>query len=146
MDKNVVVEAKEMLHLLSMKIAEEHGPVVNVPMREAMALDRRIDLLMWEAFCAGQENILKDIRPEVRVFARRMERVLKENDHKGGWQDCGLNFLIKKLKEEMSEVLYEIDDNDAFMLYPDDTLKELADLGNICMMLYDNILKGRWNR
>lgn len=37
------------------------------------------------------------IRREVLRFTDEMERVLKKNDYKGGWQDCDINYLRFRL-------------------------------------------------
>jgi hypothetical protein len=39
-------------------------------------------------------------RKEVQWFAGEMERVLKENDHKGGWDGMESLILLNRLKEE----------------------------------------------
>lgn len=93
-------------------------------------------------------------RPEVRAFAHVMERVLKENDHKGGWQQETHEFLLSKFNEEVGEVKAVADLLARLEMLPDvvhaiggrDTmerlrmhlLRELADVANVCMMLADN--------
>ncbi|GED55749.1 hypothetical protein BBO01nite_49900 [Brevibacillus borstelensis] len=32
-----------------------------------------------------------------------MEKTLKQNDHKGGWESCSLGYLITRLAEEVRE-------------------------------------------
>lgn len=61
----------------------------------------------------------------VRDFAEEMEIVLKENDYKGGWQDCTIEYLEKRLKEEITE----------YFMSKDNKKKELIDISNFCMML-----------
>jgi hypothetical protein len=44
------------------------------------------------------------LRPEVAAFARLMEAKLRENDHKGGWDQESKHWLLGRLKEETSEL------------------------------------------
>lgn len=81
------------------------------------------------------------------MFAYEMERVLKANDHKGGWEKCDIAFFVGKLKEEQGELIealwhYDIDDNKTDVVKLG-IVKEAADLANIAMMVYDNLMKGR---
>lgn len=50
------------------------------------------------------EQCSKKLRPEVKTFTQAMEIVLKENDYKGGWKNCTLEYLINKLDEEVKEL------------------------------------------
>ena len=76
-----------------------------------------------------------DIRHyQVIPFAKAMDEVLTKNDHKGGWQDCGIQYLRHRLVEEINEYF-------ALASKPDSTpqrqQKELLDIANFCMMLWD---------
>lgn len=92
-------------------------------------------------------------RPEVRRFAEAMERVLRNNDDKCGWHDMSLDDLIVRFEEERLELFKELgpllvaeSHYDAYRT-PEDkaTLKrhirwftkELIDVSNFAMMLYD---------
>lgn len=82
------------------------------------------------------------MRKSVRIFADEMERVLKENDYKGGWQDCLDRYLFQKLNEEVREVEREYwrgDERHAFRGDAKKLRKELVDVANVCMMLHENI-------
>lgn len=72
-----------------------------------------------------------DPRWQVREFAEAMEGVLQENDDKGGWWNCPIEYLRRRLKEELEEYFSSGD------------AKELLDTANFCMMLWDrdNTLK-----
>jgi NTP pyrophosphatase (non-canonical NTP hydrolase) len=94
-------------------------------------------------------------RPVVKWFAEQMERKLRDNDHKCGWNYEMLEFLSDKLGEECSEVqealkkyLSEdspipIDDLDFAKVLEltheqrKEIIDEAADLANIAMMLAD---------
>lgn len=43
------------------------------------------------------------LRPEVQWFAENMERALRANDHKGGWLDCRVEWLIGRALSELCE-------------------------------------------
>jgi hypothetical protein len=53
-----------------------------------------------------EENIA--LRKEVTDFAAAMEKELRNNDHKGGWQDCSPHWLIGRLCQEVIEVIDQI--------------------------------------
>jgi NTP pyrophosphatase (non-canonical NTP hydrolase) len=111
---------------------------------------------IWERACTKrlQEALdrlaahEKAIRPEVRKFAEAMEEVLKENDHKGGWDDVDPGELSEKLAEEVREVQDEIA---RFREWGSTTFmgleggnrraleRELIDVANVCMMLCENL-------
>lgn len=78
-------------------------------------------------------------RKEVRWFAERMENKLKENDHKGGWGDCDLQYLYTRLGEETKELLNELQ---AFVYGEnnhDKVISEAADIANFAMMIADRV-------
>ena len=68
---------------------------------------------------------LENVRGPVRYFSEEMERVLKRNDWKGGWESSTQQDLEDKLAEEIRE--YFEDGRDP---------EELLDIANFCMMLY----------
>lgn len=89
-------------------------------------------------------------RTEVNKFAEAMEVELKENDYKGGWKECSLDFLINKLEEEVNELKNMAKQYDYVRhkkLLPNYEqamehnrkclLSEAADVGNIAMMIAD---------
>lgn len=75
------------------------------------------------------------IRPCVMKFARQMERKLRENDYKGGWEKETNEYLLSRLREETDDV-----ENWAkcLMRSPIHLQKECADVANFAMMIYDN--------
>lgn len=79
-------------------------------------------------------------RLSVRLFGCEMERVLRRNDHKGGWGECDAEFFVDKLEEEKAEVIIAL--ADVVKNSNDETrqklLDECVDLANIAMMVADN--------
>lgn len=69
-------------------------------------------------------------RPEVRAFADAMEEQLSANDHKGGWQRDTALSLLRRLREETTELARAIGGEG-------DVLKEAADVANFAMMIAD---------
>jgi NTP pyrophosphatase (non-canonical NTP hydrolase) len=63
-----------------------------------------------------------------------MERVLKENDHKGGWNDIQALVLLNQLKEETTELADAIENDTS----PEHVIKEATDVANFAMMIADN--------
>lgn len=45
-----------------------------------------------------------EIRPEVKLFAEAMEKVLRENDDKSGWKECSPAWLLIMLEEKQREL------------------------------------------
>jgi len=71
-----------------------------------------------------------ELRPALRWFAEQMELKLRANDHKGGWNQCSLQYLFEKLDEEVGEL--------SATLTNEETIREAADVANIAMMIADN--------
>lgn len=70
-------------------------------------------------------------RPTVRHFAAQMERVLRENDHKGGWENCTVQEMFTGLLREVVEL------HDAIEHGNGDILREACDVANFAMMIAD---------
>lgn len=64
---------------------------------------------------------------DIEIFATEMEATMnKHKEEKGdSWKTCSMNFLERKLEEEMDEYVSSRDP------------RELPDIGNCCMMLYN---------
>lgn len=76
-------------------------------------------------------------RSQVQWFSGEMERVLKENDHKGGWDDIQALILLNQLKEETAELADAIEND----ISPEHIIKEAVDVANFAMMIADNMRK-----
>lgn len=86
------------------------------------------------------------MRESVKRFADAMERVLKENDHKNGWENMNAYDLLGRIDDERDELFRAID-----RFYEDEKddsatnmLDEAVDIANFCMMLYDNYKVRVW--
>jgi NTP pyrophosphatase (non-canonical NTP hydrolase) len=68
-----------------------------------------------------------------------MDEVLCKNDHKGGWQDCDINYLRFRLVEELGEYFawHNNYSPEWIEAHKDKIQKELIDIANFCMMLWD---------
>ncbi len=71
-------------------------------------------------------------RPIVVAFSVEMERKLRFNDHKGGWQDDTLMALLGRLREETNELQVAIGGGSA-----EEVLDEAADIANFALMIAD---------
>jgi len=76
------------------------------------------------------------MRKEVRWFAEKMEEVLRENDHRGGWEDMSALELFSCFLGEV----YELDS--ALWHGDGDVVKECCDVANYAMMIADK-MRGR---
>ena len=74
-------------------------------------------------------EVLERPRPEVRAFALLMEAELAKHDDRDGWQDCSIEWLLKRLQEEIEELAV------APGLQPRG--EEAADVANFAMMIAD---------
>lgn len=87
----------------------------------------------------------ESLRPSVRRFAFHMESVLRENDHKGGWENEPLPDLWYKLEEETKELAHRImvTDHEAGISASGSQIRhEAVDVANYAMMIFDNTLPG----
>ena len=74
-----------------------------------------------------------------------MEKILKQNDHKSGWQTAPYNYLYRRLLEETTELfiaLYE------YKIYSGRSKKEAiinecVDIANFAMMIADKSLNNK---
>lgn len=80
-----------------------------------------------------------ELRPEVRWFAEQMELKLRENDHKGGWSKCPVDYLFSRLGQEVMELDKALD----FHIDFDGAISEAADVANFAMMIADNVHRAR---
>lgn len=77
---------------------------------------------------------LDECRPQVRQFALQMERKLRQNDHKPGWENDSFDELFARMLEEAGEVLIA-------RITGDDPAGEIADVANFAMMIWDNLTR-----
>jgi NTP pyrophosphatase (non-canonical NTP hydrolase) len=73
-------------------------------------------------------------------FIKAMDEVLCKNDHKGGWQDCDIQYLRARLVEEMGEYFAWASRGSPSSLSEAEykqSNKELIDIANFCLMLWD---------
>ncbi len=97
----------------------------------------------------GYHGKIIEIRQEVLNFALEMERVLKDNDDKDGWDDMEVNSIIKRIHEEVAELqeyltLYnhpQDDRNKVREMQLEQMYHEAIDITNFCMFLCHNYPK-----
>lgn len=73
-----------------------------------------------------------EIRQPVLAFAWEMEKRLRANEHKGGWDEMTTDWLFARMVEEVAEL------NRAIGLRSGIT-HEAADVANFAMMIADNL-------
>lgn len=89
-----------------------------------------------EALSSTSETAVQ-LRPAVQQFAEYMEKVLKHNDHKGGWNECTDDYLLDRLQEEVKELISAVRGRKA--RNPELRIRnEAADVANFAMMIADN--------
>jgi hypothetical protein len=80
-------------------------------------------------------------RPSVRRFSEAMELKLKANDHKGGWHNMPLWYLLARLKEETIELeaaLERAELSETQVAF-EAAMQEAVDVSNFCMMIWEVI-------
>lgn len=80
------------------------------------------------------ETVFGILRPVLFDFATTMEIKLKKNDHKKGWRDLPIEALQRMLLLELEEYKVARD-----FFGPQTARKELVDVANFCMMLWDRL-------
>jgi len=94
-------------------------------------------------------EIIKNLRNEVIEFAEDMEKVLKENDHKHGWDEMSYHRLYTHIKTEFEEfqreyilTCHRLDGRDDAGIAK--MRKEAIDIANFCMFFCHNYPKGEY--
>ena len=85
-------------------------------------------------------------RPEVMRFALEMEKKLRANDHKGGWENENYSYLFDGITREAKELENVLDSIGIFESTNPKISKEkkleiigeCADIANFAMMIFDN--------
>lgn len=80
-------------------------------------------------------NDCNAMRQEVWLFAAAMEKRLQANDHKGGWREEPVEFLFRRLKDEVRELELELRAYEPINRRR--VLHEAADVANFAMMIAD---------
>lgn len=92
------------------------------------------------------EIIPPPVRGAVIVFAQQMEIVLRQHDHKGGWEGCSEGYLIDRIGIELREVrraykkwveFRDFKNNTEEQKVREALRRELTDVANFCMMAFD---------
>lgn len=78
-----------------------------------------------------------EVRESVKWFAEQMENKLKENDKKGGWDDCNIYWLIQRIREETNELLSAVNLNRDLGVTKESIIREASDVANFAMMIAD---------
>ena len=76
------------------------------------------------------------LRQSVATFAQAMEEKLRENDYKGGWKGCDMQYLSMRLTQEREELRKAVERGD-----PTEVLREAADVANFCMMIAEKVAR-----
>ena len=94
-------------------------------------------------------TLLPAVRPSVEWFATKMEEKLAKNDHKGGWGECEIDWLISRIEQELEELkkVYgfrkadwgrSVSEGIQFVDVSNEAIiNECADIANFSMMVAD---------
>jgi len=78
----------------------------------------------------------RPVRGTLLAFAALMEKTLRSNDHKGGWDAMSVRWLQGRLHLEVAELDLAIKGLSRGVR-PQDVAREAADVANFCMMIAD---------
>lgn len=78
-----------------------------------------------------------EVRESVKWFSEQMETKLRENDKKGGWDNCNIYWIIKRINEETNELLNAVDLHRDLGATKENIIREAADVANFAMMIAD---------
>ncbi len=84
---------------------------------------------------------LVEIRPTLAEFATVVETQLEKNDHKGGWENTAIVWLVDKLFEEVREVDRAVNTTDDQESHEDRIARIVAESGDVAavaMMIADS--------
>ena len=121
-------------------LAQYEGLRITPKEAKSLFRDGGIELAMHNRELQAEISWFKAAEPreEVKWFAEEMEKVLRENDHKGGWNKCDDGYLAWMLKDNLTELC------EAAFQEPKDLLKmpkSAVDIANYAMMIVDNVRK-----
>lgn len=75
--------------------------------------------------------MIDGLRPSVLRFARLMEEALRMNDHKGGWGKETVRDLMRRMREETTELQIACGEDRPW----EEVQSEAADVANFAMMI-----------
>lgn len=131
-------------------ISEAHlPPSSDAKLHQGHELLQAIARALREANEDGRQSAIRSIREPVLWFADRMEKKLRENDHKGHWSRCTNRYLFVRLRTELRELVAAASgfrrmtkkklSTDADLLAAGEAvMREAADVANFAMMIADN--------
>ena len=95
------------------------------------------------------EDLAPPPRESVCWFSGLMETKLRENDHKGHWRNCDLEYMEQRIREEIAELSAALMQYQVASLSPheatrtrylgDRVKREAADVANFAMMIADRV-------
>jgi NTP pyrophosphatase (non-canonical NTP hydrolase) len=85
-----------------------------------------------------REKVLDILRPDVLHFALSMEKKLRKHDDRGGWKDCGIDWLFERLLVETCELGEDVKKYTRMNVNTSDVAREADDVGNFAMMIHSN--------
>jgi len=77
---------------------------------------------------------LMNCRPPVQQFAIRMENKLQLNDHKDGWRNEKISYLMEQLQQKVNKLKLEFT-----YMHTQQMVPETINIANFAMMIADNI-------
>lgn len=113
---------------VAVSVVDEEKMKISNPKDEGMDFD------YWAKW---EEQNFVEVREPVEWFGRQMEKVLKQNDEKGGWDNCNIYWLIQRIREETNELLSAVNLHRDLGATKENIIREAADVANFAMMIAD---------
>jgi len=118
---------------ISQEIVDAQKAVIDA-LQETISAQERTILAKTQVVKAFQDLVVFKHREPLVWFTGEMEKKLRANDHKDGWDFPPLDWLFERLLEEVEELRVEIVARKSAH-----NISEAADVANFAMMIADRV-------
>ena len=77
-------------------------------------------------------------RPVVETFAEEMEKQLRANGHKGGWENSTYDWLSHGLRDNLAALSTILNQEPRGLIQQEEIMRRSANIANFAMMIADN--------
>ena len=118
---------------ISQEIVDAQKAVIDA-LQETISAQERTILAKTRAVQALQDLVVLEHRGPLVWFTQEMEKKIRSNEHKDAWDCLPLDWLFKRLLEEVEELRVEIVARKSAH-----TISEAADVAIYAMMIADRV-------
>lgn len=103
-------------------------------LQETIAAQAQTNAAKYRALTALRALYDLKHREPLVWFTAEMEQTLRKNDYKGGWSKCKIDWLYKRLCDEVVELGRAVQERKGLHI-----IAEAADVANFAMMVADRV-------